>query len=124
MSARHEHGIVEQSHVDVLGMAGRLVLVLRHALHLDDGRDGVEDPGQLRDFGDGRLHEEVGYFRVRPDAERQDVGSDVDEELAPLLGIVVDRHGVVVGDEELAVSGVFRLEALKLAEAAGPVSDA
>ena len=58
---RHQDGIVEQADTDrllPLPAFGRLLLELRHASQLTEGRDAVEDPCELRVRAHVALYEE------------------------------------------------------------------
>ena len=58
--------------VQVLGVLGGLLLVLRLQLEAAHGRDRVQDPGELGVLGDVGLHEQRAARRVDPAREQRD----------------------------------------------------
>ena len=61
---RHQHGIIEQSGIYVVGMARALFLELRHSLQLALISITVEHPAQLRMFGHMALHVKDAFFWI------------------------------------------------------------
>lgn len=95
---RHEHGIVHEPHVDVVGVPGALVLELGHTGRLADIGVAVENPLQLGVFLDMRLEVKHGFFGV--DAAREELCEKAHARLAKLRGLPPHGEGVQVGDEE------------------------
>ena len=70
---RHEHGIIHEPHVDIIGMLLRFILKLRHALHFPHVGERIQHPrkfGVRRDIG---LHVQRAMFGIDPasDVERR-----------------------------------------------------
>src|SRR5207245_109774 len=89
-------------------LALRLVLELRLTLELPQGRDGVQDPVELRVLGDVRLHEDDGPRRI--DAGGEEPDRHVDRALGQGRCVVGLRDGMQVHDAEQAVVLVLQLD--------------
>src|SRR5207244_754697 len=89
-------------------LALRLVLELRLTLELPQGRDGVQDPVELRVLGDVRLHEDDGPRRI--DAGGEEPDRHVDRALGQGRCVVGLRDGMEVHDAEQAVVLVLQLD--------------
>ena len=91
---RHQGGIGEQTGVDVVGVAGGLVLELGHAGQLAEHGVAVEHPGQLRVGGHMGLDEEDGLLRV--DAAGHQLGKELNGLAAEGGGVLTDGDGVLI----------------------------
>ena len=63
---RHQHRVVEQAGIDVVGVLAGLVLELGHAAELTHLGVAVQHPGQARVRGHVGLHEQHALDRVQP----------------------------------------------------------
>ena len=115
----HQHGIGEERRVDVLRLALRLVLVLRHPLQRAHRRHRAEDPGELGVFGNRGLDEDRALLRIEPGGEPAE-RHVVDPPRHLGRGIVL-RHRVEVHDGEDA--GMLVLEAHPVLQGAEIVAD-
>src|SRR6185437_5421328 len=106
---RHEHGIIEKSHVDVGFLLGGLVLELGHPFHLADRRDGVQYPRKFAVCGDPRLLVDDGFFGIK--AGGKVYGEKIGDVLRELFWILWFGDRMEVGDEEKAmiIDGVLKV---------------
>ena len=99
--ARHERRIGKETRVDVLRVLRGFVLELRHAGELTELRAAIHDPAHLRVAFVVALHEHEAFLRV--DAAGQQQRKGLPRLLAAFLRVDVDRQGVQIGDEIVAV---------------------
>ena len=116
---RHEHGVIHQPHVHVVGVLGALVLELRHAGELSRIGDGVEHPCELGVRGNVRLHEQHALFGV-------DAAGD--EQRHQLERIPPQRRGLLLDGDRVQVchridAVVFLLQLDEVADGADVVAD-
>ena len=116
---RHQHGVIHQPHIDVVGVAGALVFELRHTRELAGICDGVEYPCQFAMGGNVRLYEQHALCGVYPAGDEQrhqlERVTAEDRRLLPHGDGVQVRHGVD------AVK--FFLQLCKVADGADIVAD-
>ena len=98
---RHQDRIGEKPDVDVIGVAGGLILELRHAGGFAELRIAVEDPRELGVLLDVALQEHDIFFRI--EAERQQHGVHLHRPAAQLRGLGAHRDRVQVRNAENAV---------------------
>src|SRR3546814_5750659 len=84
---RHQHRIIEQASVDVVGVFGALVLELRHAIELAHLRVAVEHPAQPRVRRHMALHEQRVVRRIKPAGDIQRRSEEHTSELQSLMRI-------------------------------------
>lgn len=104
---RHQHGVGEQSCVDIVRVLRGLVLELGHSGQLSELGVAGENPAQLRVVGIVPLHEQRGLLRVKPCGDEQRVAFlDL---VAQLHGVLPYGDGVQVRNAEVAVVVVLEL---------------
>ena len=114
---RHQHRIIEEADVDVVGVLGALILVLRHAAHFAHVGEAIEHPRKLGvrgnvalavnqallgvdaagDVDSGKLHAAAAQIRrILPDGDGVHVDNGVDAVVVVLqLGEVAERADVI-----------------------------
>ena len=117
--AGHQGRVGEEAGIDVVRMLGRLIFELRHARELAELRAAVHDPAHLGMALVVALDEDEALLRVDAAGEQQ--RKRLARLLAALLRVDVDRHGVQVGDEVVAV--VVLLHLLPAADGAEVVAE-
>ena len=116
----HQHGVGEETRVDVIGMLGGLVLELGHAVELAHIGEAVQDPCQLRMAGNMALAVDDVLFGIQTGGDID--GGQIKAALAQRSGILTNGDGMHIHHTVEALVFVLR-ETVEVAQRADIVAD-